>query len=375
MCGTRLTTSIPRCRSCTILLGLLVRRRTRRNAELAQHRRGGPEIAFVAAEAEMVVCLHRVEAGVLQHVGAQFVHQPDAAPLLRQIEQHAGTLVCHAADRAAELVAAVAAQGTEEIAGEAFRVQAGEGCLLSLRLPDQDGVLFRPPIGRPERDDAHILGVRQRYPGLADRAQGGCRQAPVAGDGIDRNRYDVSRRSSRRQQNRCRQQAGQLAQLDRRHRVRPVCRDGAGEDFAADPAGAVGSVSIAIRLRCDVVRFQGQQMDLIPLRRQTEAAQPLAGDRQEAAAWCQGEERSANRRPATSRPPSRRSRRDRSPGAPSPPRRSARAACWTARSGALGVGSAGRSIAATFVMAGPVVVRPVIRHRPLAGSRRDPHVI
>ena len=66
------------------------------------------------------------------------------------------------ADSAAKLVAAVAAQGAQEVAGEALGMEPRQGCGLALGLAHQDRVLLGPPIGRPERHDAHLLGIGQR---------------------------------------------------------------------------------------------------------------------------------------------------------------------------------------------------------------------
>src|SRR4051794_26884740 len=62
------------------------------DSELAQHRRRGPEIALVTAEAQMMVGFHRVETVVLEQVGAQLVGQADPTPLLRQVEQDPAAL-------------------------------------------------------------------------------------------------------------------------------------------------------------------------------------------------------------------------------------------------------------------------------------------
>ena len=83
-------------------------------------------VAQVRRQAEALVGLDRVEAVLLQAVGAQLVQQADAAALLGEVEQHALALALDHRQRRFELLAAVAAQRVEDVAGEALRVHAHE---------------------------------------------------------------------------------------------------------------------------------------------------------------------------------------------------------------------------------------------------------
>ena len=81
-----------RCRSASspaIFCGLLVSRRTRSDAEVAQDLRADAVVAQVLLEAELEVRLDRVAPAVLQRVGADLVREPDAASLLVQVDEHA----------------------------------------------------------------------------------------------------------------------------------------------------------------------------------------------------------------------------------------------------------------------------------------------
>ncbi len=60
-----------------------------REAELAQHLGRRQIDPLVGVEAQLLVGVERVEAGILQLVGAQLVDEADAAAFLREIEQHA----------------------------------------------------------------------------------------------------------------------------------------------------------------------------------------------------------------------------------------------------------------------------------------------
>ena len=80
-------------------------------------------VARVGREAELDVRLDRVEALLLQLVGAELVQQPDPAPLLGHVEEHAAALARDLRERLLELLAAVAAQRVEDVAGEALGVR------------------------------------------------------------------------------------------------------------------------------------------------------------------------------------------------------------------------------------------------------------
>jgi len=99
------------------LLGVVGQQADAQEAQLAQHF-GGREIdPLVGVEPELLVGVDGVEAGILKLVGAQLVDEADAAP---SCASRAGRRrgARNLADGAAELVAAIAAQAAEEIAGE-----------------------------------------------------------------------------------------------------------------------------------------------------------------------------------------------------------------------------------------------------------------
>jgi hypothetical protein len=60
---------------------------------------------------------------VLQGVGFDLFDQADATALLREVDQHAGAFAADHVEGHVELVAAVAAERFQQIAGEAGRVQ------------------------------------------------------------------------------------------------------------------------------------------------------------------------------------------------------------------------------------------------------------
>ena len=91
-------------------------------------------VAQVGGQAELEVGVDGVEALLLEPVGAQLVQQADAAALLGEVEQHAAALVLDARERVLELLAAVAAQRVEHVAGEALGVHAHEHVVLAVDL-------------------------------------------------------------------------------------------------------------------------------------------------------------------------------------------------------------------------------------------------
>ena len=107
----------------SVFLGLFVSSRTLREAEVLEDLDADAVVARVDLVAEGEVGLDRVEALVLQVVGLDLFDQPDAAAFLRQIDQHAGPFAADHLQGHVELVAAVAAERRQQVAGEAGRVQ------------------------------------------------------------------------------------------------------------------------------------------------------------------------------------------------------------------------------------------------------------
>ena len=96
------------------------------DAELFQHRLAMAVAALVGLEAEFMIGLHRVGAGILQPVGADLVDQADAAPFLAHVKHDAAPFRGDAAQRALELGAAVAALAEQRVAGQALGVDAAQ---------------------------------------------------------------------------------------------------------------------------------------------------------------------------------------------------------------------------------------------------------
>ncbi len=145
----RSTTVMPAASRAATFSGLLVMRRTRVMPSWLEDRGGEFELAVVGAEAEAFVGFDGVEALVLQFVGAELGHEADAAALLLFVEQDAGALAGDEAEREVELVVAVAAEGVEDVSGEALGVDADQrrGFGVEVAHGERDGVFDGAAVG------------------------------------------------------------------------------------------------------------------------------------------------------------------------------------------------------------------------------------
>ena len=125
------------------LLRVVREQADRAEPEVHEDLRADAVVAQVGGQPEPHVRVDRVEPLLLEPVGAQLVQQADAAPLLGEVEQHAAPLLVDAQHRVLELLAAVAAQRVEDVAGEALGVHAHEHVLLARDLaPDHRHVVL-----------------------------------------------------------------------------------------------------------------------------------------------------------------------------------------------------------------------------------------
>src|SRR5262245_1952163 len=120
-------------------------------------------LARVRREAELDVRLDRVEALLLQLVGAELVQEPDAPALLGHVQKHAVVLPADLSERLLELLAAVAAERVEDVAGQAFRVGAHEHALLAggVAAHERDVLLAAQDLPICDRLE---LAVLRRHP-------------------------------------------------------------------------------------------------------------------------------------------------------------------------------------------------------------------
>lgn len=83
-------------------------------------------VATVGFETKLFVCLHGIEPLILKLVGLELCHEADAAALLLFINEDSGAGFGDHLESHFKLLAAVAAQRTENVPGETLRVDADE---------------------------------------------------------------------------------------------------------------------------------------------------------------------------------------------------------------------------------------------------------
>src|SRR6202171_3132948 len=125
----------------------------RADIQAGEHVRGDGVVALVVAKPERDVGVHRVEAPVLQRVGAHLVDEPDAAPFLPEIEEQAPRHRCEPAQRDFELIAAIAAQGPRHVPGQALGVQPRGNIVGAHDVSVHHGDVLLAIAVVPERDD------------------------------------------------------------------------------------------------------------------------------------------------------------------------------------------------------------------------------
>ena len=110
-----------------------------RQAQVLEDLQADAVVAQVGAVAQGQVGLDGVEPLVLEVVGADLLDQADAAALLGQVDQGADALVADHLQGHVELVAAVAPERVEQVAGEARGVQPDQRGLDRLEVAHDEG--------------------------------------------------------------------------------------------------------------------------------------------------------------------------------------------------------------------------------------------
>jgi len=106
------------------LLGIVRDQPHRLHAHRAQDTRGQLKSPAVRVKPKLKIGLNRVQSLILQFVGAQLRHQPDAAPLLLLVDQNACARLDDLVQRQLQLQTAIAPQRVEHIARQALRMNA-----------------------------------------------------------------------------------------------------------------------------------------------------------------------------------------------------------------------------------------------------------
>ena len=80
---------------------------------------------------------------VLEVIGLQFVDQTDAAAFLTDVKQHPAAFLVHHFHGLVQLIPAVASQGAENVAGQAFGVNPDQNRLFGIDLAFNQGNMLQ----------------------------------------------------------------------------------------------------------------------------------------------------------------------------------------------------------------------------------------
>jgi len=147
------------------------------DSEMAEDGSGELVVAEVAFEAELFVGFDGVGAQILELVGAEFVHEADAAAFLEFVDDDAASGGSDFGEGDFELSAAVAAEAVENVSGEALGVDAHErrgiggdiahderhGFVdstgrLALEAIDPEGAVFGGEVGLGDLAELKVFG-------------------------------------------------------------------------------------------------------------------------------------------------------------------------------------------------------------------------
>ena len=119
-----------------------------------------PQSRASAGKSELEVGLDRVQPVLLELVGLELVQEPDSATFLGHVQEDAGALRLDARQRELELLAAVAAERVEDVAGQALRVHADEHVLgaLDVALDQRDVLLVGDQLAVRDRLELAVIG-------------------------------------------------------------------------------------------------------------------------------------------------------------------------------------------------------------------------
>ena len=132
------------------------------DAQKLQHAGGKGKMAPVMLKAQNFVRIECIQPLRLQAIGAHFIADAGAAPLLIQIKDNATRPFRHGFGGGAQLVAAIAFQTAEQIAGQAGRMQAHRHRLAEIGCANDNGHLIAQALAAAKH---HKFGVLRPFQG------------------------------------------------------------------------------------------------------------------------------------------------------------------------------------------------------------------
>ena len=93
-----------------------------------------------------MIGVNRVKTDILERIGLQLSHQPDAAALLMFVDQQPASFVGNRLHRQFQLASAVAAQRAKHFAGQALRMDSNQRNALCHVAQNERKRGFNPPV-------------------------------------------------------------------------------------------------------------------------------------------------------------------------------------------------------------------------------------
>src|SRR6266536_5567491 len=94
------------------------------DSEIEKNLRAETVIAQIAWVTKPGICLHRVQAFLLQFVSVNFCCEPDTTPFLPHVNQNAAAFLLDLPKRRVQLISTIASPRTENVSGETLAVDA-----------------------------------------------------------------------------------------------------------------------------------------------------------------------------------------------------------------------------------------------------------
>ena len=142
-------------------------------------------IAQIAREPEARVCFHGVEPLLLQFVSVNFCREADAASFLPHVNQDAVSFVRDLAQRGVQLIPAIAAPRTEDVASETFAVNADQRRAVLRDLAFDQREMMRAVELRSVKMQIEIAVIGRQFHHLF-RFDKFLRQTPMRDQALDR---------------------------------------------------------------------------------------------------------------------------------------------------------------------------------------------
>ena len=145
------------------LVRIVGQKADRTDIELPQNLRRRHIDTLIGVESKVFIGIDGINPQILQGIRPEFVNQSNVAAFLRQVDQYAAAGAGDLANRAAQLITAIASQAAKQVASKALRMQADQHRPAGVEIANDDRHMFLATIKRPECNKTSVLRVAQRY--------------------------------------------------------------------------------------------------------------------------------------------------------------------------------------------------------------------